>query len=62
MPVINHSFSDKSRDPFRNLTVEVTDDKVLFGVHSYEKSEVINLDHAETRRLIQTLEKELARA
>lgn len=61
MPVINHSFANQNNDPFSNVTVEVTDDKVLIGAHSYEKSVTVNLDHAEIRRLIVTLEKELNR-
>jgi hypothetical protein len=59
MPIITHSFPAKSGDPFNNLTVEVTDDKVLIHVHSYEKSAVIALDYTEARRLAETIKKEM---
>lgn len=59
MSIILHSFPSKTGDPFNNLTVEVTDDKVLIHVHSYEKSEVIALDRTEAQRLAETLLKEI---
>jgi hypothetical protein len=62
MPVIKHSFAGLTGDPFSNLTVEVTDDKVLISSGSYEKEVTVALTHTETQRLIRTLNKELDRA
>lgn len=62
MPVINHSFASRELDPFSNVTVEVTDDKVRIGASTYEKCVSVNLSHDEARRLVQTLTKELNRA
>lgn len=62
MSVNAHAFSSKSADPFNTLKLEVTDDKVLIHVHTYEKSASIALSHEMAQRLVQTLKKELNRA